>query len=342
MEVGMSNIIQGSDAAILYHYTTPEGLLGILKEGVIRATDARFSNDWMEIQDGLELLKEILFDPDNANSKQNTEIVQHLQLIWASFKSKFTAYIFATTEEGDDLSQWRGYTPSSGGFALGFKAELLKHRTQDLGLHVSSCEYMLDEKKKILVDIVDHTLQNGSNVLSVLREAYSDRTKLTKAVRTIVQADLGFEDEDKARNFVECIFASNKDIIDELMLSFVTMEFMGLLAAYTAIFKNDSFLAEKEVRMVYIPSVSLITPIPIGKQYNFEFRARYGMIIPYAELPILRDKEDKHHDILAEIVIGPRSIDEKSLAEKSLRFMLERYGYDDCTIRSSSIPFRTD
>ena len=41
----------------LFHYTTVEGLIGIVETGKLWASDYRFSNDASEIHEGIELIK---------------------------------------------------------------------------------------------------------------------------------------------------------------------------------------------------------------------------------------------------------------------------------------------
>lgn len=336
----MSGSIQGTDAEILYHYTSPEGLLGILKEGLVWAGDARFSNDWMEIEHGLELLKTLLFDvEENTRTAAEKDVLTQLQHIWTSFRNKQTAYVFALTEKDDDLSQWRGYTPSCGGYAIGLRTDKLGERVQDLGLSAAPCIYSLDEKRKKLQDSVEYMLRDGAKALMALRIAYKDRSKLSDAVGVIESAGLAFGLQQRKREFIEKIFHSKKEIVDELIVGFVTFEFAGLIASYSAVFKDDSFRDENEVRIIHIPRIELISSYTVGRKHKFGFKTRYGMIVPYAELPILNSE---NRSILSEIVIGPRSQGDKSLSEKTLRFLLRESGFDECKVRSSKIPFRSE
>jgi hypothetical protein len=109
----------------LYHYTSAAGLHGILESGVIRGSNFAFMNDRSEFTYGATLLHrlirerlnravvgavhrfyEIAIEPDNAGA---------LDLYLACF-----------CEEGDLLSQWRGYGNASSRYCMEFATEELK------------------------------------------------------------------------------------------------------------------------------------------------------------------------------------------------------------------------
>jgi hypothetical protein len=106
---------------LLYHYTDAVGLLGILKDKCIFATDCRFENDPGELRYGLEevalpLLRE---QPD---AQTLTEFVETL----ATAPARAAApYVACFSEHGDQLSQWRGYGWDRYTMSLGFSATAL-------------------------------------------------------------------------------------------------------------------------------------------------------------------------------------------------------------------------
>jgi hypothetical protein len=139
---------------ILYHYCDAVGLLGILKPSwpkgtqgpqggaaLLRASDVRYMNDSRELRHGLELLRERLraevgtdFESSDVDAVFDLlanrldvplfdESAEHLRVFAACFCKK-----------GDLLSQWRGYAGGIGGYAIGFRTEVLKDRATALQL----------------------------------------------------------------------------------------------------------------------------------------------------------------------------------------------------------------
>jgi hypothetical protein len=127
---------------ILYHYTTPIGLKGILESSALWATDAAFLNDAQELQfgrdelcDALRRRAEALYPtmprpdpqsdppPDPWGPEQSRASIIQNVIHYLSLKFDFTepmrtdpVYLTCFCEQGDLLSQWRGY---GSGFALG-------------------------------------------------------------------------------------------------------------------------------------------------------------------------------------------------------------------------------
>lgn len=94
---------------ILYHYTTPAGLLGIIDKGRIWATHARFLNDASEINYGNEIIRAVVDEylKSGVNRYEKallTEVVDPL-----SVYEGLNIYVFCFCTNDDD------------GYALGFR-----------------------------------------------------------------------------------------------------------------------------------------------------------------------------------------------------------------------------
>jgi hypothetical protein len=104
--------------ALLYHYTSSAGLLGILSSMRVWATSVEHLNDWKEIDFAVDLAKQLLLNrfSDAARTQEDRDLVQ------AMFNTVGTAakrhYVFSLSEVGDLLSQWRAYC-SVGGYSIG-------------------------------------------------------------------------------------------------------------------------------------------------------------------------------------------------------------------------------
>lgn len=121
---------------VLYHYTSAEGLLGIFRTEELRETDAEFLNDARELNFGRE---ELCRELESAGEQLSTggygtpgynrgtvmkSAAEALRRSAANSQSPSTSvYVACFCENGDLLSQWRGY--AAGGYAIGFRTAAL-------------------------------------------------------------------------------------------------------------------------------------------------------------------------------------------------------------------------
>lgn len=336
----MEESVEG-EQGILYHYTSAEGLRGILEgNGVIRASDARFSNDWMEFEHGLKLLTDQLEVERKANlTTEEREILIEIESMIETQKSQIqSAYIFALTVNDDDLSHWRGYTPRNGGYAIGLLREELIKVVTDLGYDASPCLYRLDSKMAVLQERLGLTMRKAARVLKKFRETYPDQSRIPEILKLLV--DLGFPSatEKSMSKILNKTMEQSAAVAETTMIEIVTAGFSGEISVAAIMFKHDSFSAEREFRIAYQP------PNPLLMDFNDDpgpligFKERNGIIVPYAELPIF----NKNRKVLAEVVIGPRPEEEQKLVAKSVSLLLSRHGYENCKIRFSEIPFKSN
>jgi len=112
------------DPGILYHYTDARGVMGILKDGALYATDLAYLNDSRELRYGAKLAGKLL---QESGDEPLTHLLRdHLKDVTnfnAPDATRFASASFCA--EGDLLNQWRGYG-GSGGFALGFDRSALE------------------------------------------------------------------------------------------------------------------------------------------------------------------------------------------------------------------------
>jgi len=112
---------------VLYHYTSAQGLLAMVKSGHVWATESRYLNDPREFLHGAELILRVM---DQLGGRKPTSpgldwlrstVTRHIE------EKAQNARIFCASfcQDGDLLSQWRGYGDTGGGYALGFCPELL-------------------------------------------------------------------------------------------------------------------------------------------------------------------------------------------------------------------------
>jgi hypothetical protein len=65
------------------------------------------------------------------------------------------ACAFSLSEEGDLLSQWRGYCPASGGYSLGFRSTALRSIAHDQDLVLGPCLYESKDQLPLIDEIAN-------------------------------------------------------------------------------------------------------------------------------------------------------------------------------------------
>ena len=131
-----------TEPELLYHYTTQQGLLGILKQKCIWATHIRYLNDTSEGN----IVSQVIFE--EFSRRYNTApLLQMLGMptekavsvvepvdedalgqgtTMASWVTSQNVFVSSFSEKGNSLSQWRAYSERSGGYSIGFRPEYLR------------------------------------------------------------------------------------------------------------------------------------------------------------------------------------------------------------------------
>lgn len=113
---------------LVYHYTDATGLLGIVKDKVIWASDVWFMNDAHEALYGLDVVERVLESLDLPAGSSRAG-VRRRALGWLrSIREQedfWRSYIACLSFHGDDLSQWRAYGRQRG-FSIGFDTAQLR------------------------------------------------------------------------------------------------------------------------------------------------------------------------------------------------------------------------
>ncbi len=107
----------------LYHYTSQQGLIGIVSADELWATDIRYLNDSSEFTYAVQLAYKAL------REWKHTDLAYYQafrKLAEERLRESGSSILVASlSEEGDLLSQWRGYCSPGPGFAIGFNGRYL-------------------------------------------------------------------------------------------------------------------------------------------------------------------------------------------------------------------------
>lgn len=144
----------------LFHYTrTIDGFIGIITSRSLWASDMLSLNDAAEASYPFKIITEVL----NA---QNSGVLEELR---RRFQTQLTEYLFSLyipfvacfSEDGDLLSQWKGYGNGGEGFALGVRFSWLLSLAAS-GFRLQKVIYDVDQQR----DLVLMLLTNVSSLLA--------------------------------------------------------------------------------------------------------------------------------------------------------------------------------
>src|ERR1700760_2571393 len=105
---------------ILWHYTTWDSFLNILRTDELWASDYRFMNDRTELLHALEFCQVRIDD-----LKGTSGLHDFFLRVFRGIHELPGACVLSVSRQVDSLEQWRGYTSNSVGVALAFDAQSL-------------------------------------------------------------------------------------------------------------------------------------------------------------------------------------------------------------------------
>jgi len=285
----------------LYHYTSIEGLKGILDTRSLWASQIHFLNDTQEFKYSTTILEKVLSErkpklhqnallmsaispPGPYLPKSPEEAFSRLydflsEMVTSDVYEKIPICVFSLSKWWNLLSQWRGYCPSGGGYSIGFRFDLLNQILQKKNFRLLECIYDQAEQK------------------------------------TIIESEI----DELERDFRKC--EPTKDF-DGAMMKVGGKYFLDF-SRKAPTFKDPSFGEEGEWRIVS----NAINP------KDLKFRVGRAFLIPFFPISL----EDTGSFPIDEIWIGPAA--EQALAENSLQNYL-RSKKLSINLKISKIPYR--
>lgn len=141
----------GAREPVLYHYTTYQGLEGIVKSKALWCSKVQYLNDSSELKHGLEILA-----AECATMQRDHPELESVQSTVEQFRSVHY-FICSFTEQGDLLSQWRGYSGTAG-VAIEFSYAKLSSKAAQSGFSLQKCIYDANEKRRLTREYVERNL----------------------------------------------------------------------------------------------------------------------------------------------------------------------------------------
>jgi len=150
----------------LFHYTTAEGLYGILSSGVLRASNFSFLNDATEFTYGRDIAKTVV----RRRLHQDIDRVVIKKLLEKSFHridergAASEVYVTCFSTVGDLLSQWRAYGSTAGRYCIQFdmarlSSELIPPRRFSIGAVLYSEAEQVAAAERVLLKFLSESPQ---------------------------------------------------------------------------------------------------------------------------------------------------------------------------------------
>ncbi|MGB0064825.1 MAG: DUF2971 domain-containing protein [Terracidiphilus sp.] len=326
-----STIDQSKPEELLYHYTTQEGLLGIIEKQKIWASHLQYLNDKSEGQIFTKLLLDefawrAATDPEKASSNitaigrllglsidqadhQNEALyIGSSAFSWITNQSTFVTSFSA---HGNLLSQWRAYSGGAGGCSIGFRQSYLR----------SAGVNFLKGRKDGFYD--------DSDPLVACR--YCDKPEeegLKHKIRQIMDSYISSANQSKRQTNPETqtIEGKNHEIGE---ISAIAMKYFFPLGKQRAITKDQAFREEAEWRLVFQLERTGTT------DSHPEFRPGRSMLTPYFKVPLVWENQPIG---IKKIYVGP--CPHENEAVKSVQLLLWKHDISGVDVEYCKIPYR--
>jgi len=256
------------DILKLYHYTTLEGLKGILQNRSIWCGHISTLNDPSELQYGKTLVISKLDEMiDKEEEKYLKNILKNLLLFIKAFDTQlYHTYIICFCGSDNLLSQWRSYASRAGGYNLGiffysdtkFSHNFNNPKDQS-EMMLRKIIYNLNEQEEIISKYLSNIVSGSNNAMEWFR---------------------------------------NNDGIPQEWETQVAMESVNILYDMILSFKNSAFKEENEWRLIKVMAAN-------HRPELIKFRENNNRVIPYLETIIYENENGTLTFPLHEIRFGP-------------------------------------
>lgn len=313
---------------VIYHYCSIDTFLNIIKNSTIRMSDVGKSNDYMETKWLLdyfedEVIRQYQENPIKLNDGYICGLndIETIKFLVRNEKEKMLKatdqlfYISCFSENGDKLSQWRGYADDGNGVSIGFKTKGLRSLSENEELLILR-KVTYPSKKTTPNEIMDYAKEFLSDIYNAL-----------------------------INNETKDIFLNRNSSSYVLMLSSIILQLDSVF------YKNPEFQEEEEWRLVLNDELSKYgtdwnywyndeKENTLG-EFNqcfpkgLEFKSTRKKIISYFDLSFKGRKDE----IIDKIIIGPKS----EIEESDVHQVLSYYGYNasnDISIEKSKSTYR--
>ncbi|SDU67953.1 DUF2971 domain-containing protein [Desulfobacula phenolica] len=147
---------------LLYHYTNHVGLMGIMESKGIWASKIQYLNDFMEFNHAIEVSKTIIKEKREKRKDSVLDILFNKLTDKLEQIKNLNIFVASLSEEGDLLSQWRGYCPEGSGYSIGFSKKLIQKTILPQGFTLARCIYDQKKQNELMKKIINRAIQYTS------------------------------------------------------------------------------------------------------------------------------------------------------------------------------------
>jgi hypothetical protein len=192
---------------VVWHYTTGEGLIGIIESGSIYATQIACLNDNTEMRYSSSLLRKELLEARKAipgGDRLANFVNNFINFLDDDDKTPNSAdlgfYVCSFSRKGDDLAQWRAYGGGENGYAIGINTKNLRIIPDTLSVQVN---YDEQTHLEVVREVVKATMDFYQEGVEAGIENWDDKFLLAWDVQLskigAMVKDPGFEQEEEVR-----------------------------------------------------------------------------------------------------------------------------------------------
>lgn len=306
---------------VLYHYCSPEGFLGIMQSKKLWLSGLHNMSDYLDGSWVAGIISDIFYE---LSSEYSQDAINKVATSYNH--SKFSPYVCCFSEDGDLLSQWRGYASDGSGFSIGFNSDIFpcSHempRMANLGdgnkekLSLSRIEYDADKQKSLVKHLVEFALRYEENG----RQFDTNLMQVQSAYLDYISQEMGVQQPFP-------YFDASMDAV------------IRWLVGYAVIAKNPAFHEEKEHRLIHAPFIMANRITNKTTQSLFElsepkYRISGNRICSYYEFDFSEYVKD---GIVQEVILGPKN----DTSGSDLRALLGRMDKPDIEIKKSRVSYR--
>jgi len=286
----------------LYHYCSNSSFIAIVESKSIQLSLLSLANDAME---GRLISESIMRLADRQ--KLDLQAKERLKDSLCILEDNFDGLGFCLSEEGDLLSQWRGYADGARGISIGFSKEYLE-KLSTLSPSIAIPGFQL-HKVEYDEHMHDATVEPTYNELAELIEqgAFKFGSRLGLLFGARPQAEIDAERK------------SQEEALHKLLYKIMT-----LLPKLFEL-KKSAFKEEKEWRLV-----SLLAE---GLGENCKLRSAPDRVTPYRTFTLNTINQTP---AINEVVIGPKNL----TPPKIIKLILKTAGFGDVIVKRSVATFR--
>jgi hypothetical protein len=287
---------------LLWHYTSWEGLKGIVENRELWASHIAYLNDSEELAHGLKLLAEMIDErshlphleqlKESLLPERRDETLNRIETYTVSFSHKF-----------DDLAQWRGYSGLGSRFAIGFNPAVLERVGYLHSFDLKECLYTNQQKRdaySVVLGFIEEQAKNLDIPAGDERGGFSPRQVAHRSYGKMV-------------GVVQHFYAAN----------------------VAARMKDESFKDEEEFRLIAKELHFDASIIPNAARRDY--RTKGALVVPYVRLRIPADAEPLLVQPFTAVIVGPQA--HRKLARGAVERLL-RDQHVSAPVVESKVPFR--